>query len=258
MKTKLFISFAASVAASVLMSGCCKEETNNGPLVVDLYSGHNYYMWDAAQNYWSGHEWDAAEPWQPTAKGASNDNYPKSKAAGGARWWHEGSGAFEASNALFKRLPNANEMAWYVLKGDAHWDNSTQWEAFGTTYTGGIWLKRLSVIAQENGKTLADLKLKDPNGLDLRTTQIDGYWITFVPVSKPADSEIGKYFFLPALGYYDEGQLQVLGSNGTFWSSSAAPGDSRFAYFLSFKDWSYRVEMGCDLRLFGCIAQPFE
>ena len=221
---------------------------------VSLYSGHNYYMWDAAENYWSGHEWDAAEAWQPTAEDAKNDNYPKSKDADGARWWHEGSGAFEASNDLFKQLPNANEMAWYVMKGDAHWDNSTQWVVYGTTHTGGIWLKRLSVIAQENGKTLADLKLKDPNDKNLLTSSASHY--VYPKPGKPADSEIGNYFFLPALGYYLEGQLYVLGSGGSFWSSSADPANSEFAYFLNFTSGSVAVE-GV-FRDNGCIAQPFE
>ena len=253
MKTKLFISFAASVAASVLMSGCSKEESannnNNGQLVVAaLYSGHNYYMWDAAQNYWSGHEWDAAEAWQPTAEGAINDNYPKSKDADGTRWWHEGSGAFEASTALFKQLPNANELDWYLEKGDPHWDNTTQWEAFGTTHTGGIWLKRLSVIAQENGKTLADLKDHLPTISDSdRHSLISG---------KPADSEIGKYFFLPALGYYLNGQLLTLGSSGSYWSSSVDPSNSEFAYLMHFTS-DYVLVEGV-FRDNGCIAQPFE
>ena len=261
MKTKLFISFAACVAASVLMSSCSKEEidenaaTTHGQLTASLYSGHNYYMWDAAQNYWSGHEWDATVAWQPKVNGDSNSNFPQSKAADGARWYHEGAGAFEASvNPLFNQLPNANELGWYVLKGDAHWDNTTQWEAFGEVHTGGIWLKKLSVIAQENGKTLAELKLKDPNGTNLLTSA-NNYSIS--PISgKPADSEIGKYFFLPALGYYLEGQLYVLGSSGSFWSSSADPGNSEFAYFLDFGSGSVAVE-GV-FRDNGCVAQPFE
>ena len=213
-----------------------------------LYSGHNYYMWDAAENYWSGHEWDAAEAWQPTAEEAKNDNYPKSKAADGARWWHEGSGAFEASNDLFKQIPNANEMFWYAIKGNAHWDNTTQWVVFGTTHTGGIWLKRLSVIAQENGKTLADLKDDIPtiSGSD-RYSPISG---------KPADSEIGKYFFLPALGYYLNGQLLTLGSSGSYWSSSADPSNSEFAYLMHFTS-DYVLVEGV-FRDNGCIAQPFE
>lgn len=256
MKTKLFISFAACVAASVLMSGCSDEEstdTTHGQPTASLYSGHNYYMWDAAQNYWSGHEWDAAEPWQPKGRGGSSENYPKSNAD--PRWYNEGTGSFEASNDLFKQLPNANEMAWYVVEGDAHWDNSTQWEAFGEVHTGGIWLKKLSVIAQENGKALADFKLTDPNGDDLRTSY-SSYDVS--PISgKPADSEIGNYFFLPALGYYNYyGQLCDLGSDGNYWSSSADPSDSGYAYYLDFDSGSVAV-YDSD-RSLGYVAQPFE
>ena len=82
-------------------------------LGVRHYSGSNYYMWDATENYWSGHEWDAAVPWQPTTESAIGGGYPKSKAADPSRWYHEVEGPFEASvNPLFKELPNANEMAW--------------------------------------------------------------------------------------------------------------------------------------------------
>lgn len=224
-------------------------------LGVRHYSGRNYYMWDAAENYWSGHEWDASVAWQPTVKDATNDGYPKSKTADASRWYHEGSGAFEASvNPLFKELPNANEIGWYVLKGDAHWDNSTPWEAFGTTHTGGIWLKKLSVIAQESGKEPAALKLKDPKGNDLRAS-IDYYGIS--PANgKPADSVIDKYFFLPALGWYSNGKLYYLGSFGFYWSSSAHPSDSSRAYSLRFYSgivYAYNID-----RDFGFVAQPFE
>ena len=224
-------------------------------LGVRHYSGRNYYMWDAAENYWSGHEWDASVAWQPTVKDATNDGYPKSKTADASRWYHEGSGAFEASvNPLFKELPNANEIGWYVLKGDAHWDNSTQWEAFGTTHTGGVWLKKLSVIAQESGKEPAALKLKDPKGNDLRAS-IDYYGIS--PANgKPADSVIDKYFFLPALGWYSNGKLYNLGSFGFYWSSSAHPSDSSRAYSLRFYSgivYAYNID-----RDFGFVTQPFE
>ena len=225
--------------------------------VAFTYTGKNYYMWDAAENYWSGHEWDASVAWQPTTVGALNDNYPKSKTADGARWYHEGEGSFEASNSLFKQLPNANEMAWYVLKGDAHWDNSTRWEVFGTTHTGGIWLKKLSVIAQENSKKLAELKQKDPKGNDLRASS-DIYYIS-PKNGKPADSEIGKYFFLPALGYYRNGELYALGSYGDYWSSSAFSGSSSYAYYLNF--YSGNVYLGDSSRYGrynGFVSQPFE
>ena len=224
-------------------------------LGVRHYSGKNYYLWDAAENYWSGHEWDASVAWQPIENDKTNDGYPKSKAADGARWYNdEGGGAFEASNALFKQLPNANEIGWYVLKGDAHWDNTTKWTVFGKTYTGGMWLKKLSVIAQENGKEPAALKQADPKGKDLRASS-DSYYIS--PANgKPADSVIGNYFFLPALGYYLNGKLNDLGSNGRYWSSSAGPSGSSLAYSLYVS--SRYVNLGYNSRIGGLVAQPFE
>lgn len=227
----------------------------NLDMAIPSYSGHNYYMWDAKENYWSGHEWDSANPWQPTTNYATNENYPKSNNADASRWYHEGGGAFEASfNPLFSQLPNVNEMAWYVVKGDAHWDDDTQWEIFGEKHTGGIWLKKLSVIAKENTKTLSDLKNKNHEGIDMRTTYKD-YSIS--PKSgKPKDSEINNYFFLPALGYYGIGGLYRLGSYGYFWSSSAHPSNSHDTYYLHF--YSGEVIVRNVSRYIGLVAQPFE
>lgn len=73
--------------------------------IPNLYGGHNYYMWDAKENYWFGHEWDSTDPWQPIKEGATNDNYPKSKEADASRWYHEGDGSFEASvNPLLRNF----------------------------------------------------------------------------------------------------------------------------------------------------------
>ena len=225
-------------------------------LGVRHYSGHNYYMWDARENYWFGHEWDAADPWQPTTEGADNDGYPRSKTADASRWYHEGEGPFEASvNPLFKKLPNANEMGWYVLRGDAHWDDSTCWEVFGELHTGGLWLKKLSVIAQENGRELAALKQADPNGKNLLTSS--DYYSISPENGKPADSEIGKYFFLPALGYYDSGELNDLGFGGYYWSSSATPGKSSCAFYLNFYSGGVRL-FSYSYRYYGFVTQPFE
>ena len=219
------------------------------------YSGRNYYMWDASQNYWFDHEWDATEPWQPTTEDASNDSYPKSKTGDSSRWYNDGSGVLEASvNPLFTKLPNANEMVWYVLKGGAYWDNTIRWEAFGEIHTGGIWLKKLSVIAQENGKVLADLKQADPNGKDLRVST--EYYQTPSNSGKPADSKIGNYFFLPALGHYSNGKLYGLGSLGYYWSSSTYPGRNSGAYYLLFD--SGGMDVLNNNRSLGFVAQPFE
>ena len=47
-------------------------------LNVTDYDGRKYYMWDAKNNYWNGHEWNSAAPLQPVLKGKDNSNYPKS------------------------------------------------------------------------------------------------------------------------------------------------------------------------------------
>ena len=225
-------------------------------LGVRHYSGRNYYMWDAAENYWSGHEWDSADRWQTTSENFYNLNYAKS--ANDSRWYHEGEGSFEASiNPLFNKLPNANEMAWYVLRGDAHVDYSTWWEVFGELRSGGLWLKKLSVIAQESGKELAALKQADPNGKNLLASY-DSYTISSAK-GKPADSEIDKYFFLPGLGFYVMGKLTSFGTYspyGFFWSSSAHPSISDSAYYLYFG--SGLVSVDSHLRSNGIVAQPFE
>lgn len=224
-------------------------------LGVRHYSGKNYYMWDARENYWFGHEWDSADPWQPKENGKEDPRYPRS--ADDDRWYNKGSDSFEASvNPLFNQLPNANEIGWYVKMGGAYWDNSTQWEVFGKTYTGGIWLKKLSVIAQENGKELADLNKADPDGTNLLTS--DTTYSTSPKSGKPADSEISNYFFLPALGYYSNtGRLKDLGSYGSYWSSSANPLGGSYAYCMNFSSGKVGLYVNCYLGS-GSVAQPFK
>ena len=223
---------------------------------IKVYDCHNYYMWDAVKNYWSGHEWDTAEPWQPTVNDETNENNPLSNEDELSRWYHEGTSGFEASvNPIFSKLPNANEIAWYVLKGAPHWDNTTQWKAFGKTHTGGLWLKKLSVIAKENHKTLDELKNKNPEGKDMRLE----FWTTHVVPSsgKPKDSELSDYFFLPAVGFYDFDSLSNFGSEGDYWSSTATIyGNTETAYGLHFKSGIVKV-FNLD-RTFGIVAQPFE
>ena len=91
----------------------------------------NYYMWDAKQNYWYPHQTGGTEPiWQPWKNGSTsvgtvngpesyNENYPKSDDVD--RYCNTsfpGDGVMnDAQTELFKKLPNANEMAWYVVKG---------------------------------------------------------------------------------------------------------------------------------------------
>lgn len=225
---------------------------------VYFYSGHNYYMWDAKENYWLGHEWDSADPWQPKGNGvASND--PKSEDA--ARWYHKGVAFDNFQNPLFRKLPNAQELAWYVMQGDAHWDNTTKWEAYGKTYTGGIWLRKLSVIAEKNGKTTSYLRQHYPDGINPSRNSFEQNG----PQLKLGNPDnIKNYFFLPALGIFHGGTVNSLGLKCLYWSSTPNPYIDPFdtkekaysLYFdikmkvLKFGNNSNRENVG--------VAQPFK
>ena len=138
----------------------------NANLNVRDYDGTKYYMWDAQQNYWAGHEWNSAAPWQPTlTTQPANSNYAQSNTDPNNRWYHEGSGAFQATQSC-ATLPNVNEMTWYAAYGEPRWDADELWTTMGHLYKGGMWLKKKSVLLAEhhyNSNTAYD-------GTDWRTT----------------------------------------------------------------------------------------
>lgn len=225
---------------------------------VYFYSGHNYYMWDAKENYWLGHEWDSADPWQPKGNGtASND--PKSEDA--ARWYHKGVAFDNFQNPLFRKLPNAQELAWYVMQGDAHWDNTTTWEAYGKTYTGGIWLKKLSAIAKKNGKTTSYLRQNYPDDIDPSRNSFE-QTVRLQKIGTPDD--IKNYFFLPALGIFYGGTVKGLGTSCLYWSSTPNPYIDPFdtkekAYSLFFDIKMKVLKFGNNSNRDNVgVAQPFK
>ena len=191
------------------------------------YDGTKYYMWDAQQNYWAGHEWNSASPWQPVLNGNSNSNYAQSNADLNNRWFHEGSGAFQATQSC-ATLPNVNEMTWYAAKGDPRWDKDELWTTMGHLYKGGMWFKKKSVLQGEgnyNSNTAVD-------GTDWRTNGNNNTWS--VSNTLPSAADANNYFYLPALGYYNLGVLYSVGGYGYYWSSSARPWNSYGAYGLYF------------------------
>ena len=201
-------------------------------LNVHDYDGTKYYMWDAQQNYWAGHEWNSASSWQPTLwSQPANPNYPQSNTD--LRYYHEGSGPgrFDATQSC-ATLPNANEMSWYCMFGDPRWDGDELWTTMGHLYKGGMWFKKKSVLLAEHHY---DTEKSADGSTDLRTTY-KTYSNTNSSINNsglPSAADAGNYFYLPALGYYYSGRLSNIGNNGDYWSSSAHPGDSR-AYPLYF------------------------
>ena len=226
-------------------------------LNVKDYRGDKYYMWDAQQNYWAGHEWNSASPWQPVLRGNSNSNYAKSNAD--SRYWNEYYPGYGVSNPATqtpcKDLPNANEMSWYCKFGDPRWDGDELWTTMGHLYKGGMWFKKKSVLLAEghyNTEKSAD------GSTDLRTTykSYSNYSSSINNSGLPSAADANKYFYLPALGYYYSGLLYDVGSIGYYWSSSAYPLDNYHASSLRFHSGYVGVCDGLDYRSNGFRVEP--
>ena len=207
-------------------------------LDVKNYDGDHYYMWDAQQQYWYGYEWTknlGAGVGQPTLSdglpnATTSSNYAQSNAD--SRYYNESYPGFLISNPATHTscatLPNVNEMTWYAAYGDPRWDADQLWTTMGHLYKGGMWLKKKSVLQADghyNSNTAVD-------GTDWRTNSSNNSWS--VSQTLPSAADAGNYFYLPALGWYDSGQLNGVGLYGFYWSSSATPWGSSSAFGLSF------------------------
>ena len=201
-------------------------------LDVKNYLGDKYYMWDAQEQYWKGQEWDLGGS-QPTLRqgltGATTSNdYAKSNVD--SRYYNENYPGYGVSNPAThtscKDLPNVNEMTWYAAKGEPRWDADELWTTMGHLYKGGMWFKKKADISGFNPNTAVD-------GSDWRTNVNGNSWA--VSQTLPDAADANNYFYLPALGYYDSGQLYGVGNASYYWSSSANPRNSNRAYRLYFE-----------------------
>ena len=211
-------------------------------LEVKDYDGDHYYMWDAQNQYWSGHEWWSANKDQPVLNWTSNSNYAQSNAD--LRYYHEGSGAFQATHSC-AGLPNVNELSWYAKYGDPRWDGDELWTTMGHLYKGGMWFKKNSQISGFNTNTAVD-------GTDWRTNvNSNSYSVSQTP---PSAADAGNYFYLPTLGFYNSGKLLNVGYGGFYWSSSTNGSNS--ACGLTFG--SVYVSVDRNTRSFGFRVGGFE
>lgn len=203
------------------------------------YLGDKHYDWNAELPFWSGHEWNSSDPIKQPINDANKEEYavpykidpsdPRS-----AQYVHDpNTGKNIATTPLFKSLPNLNEFAWYLMKGDIHYDKYTSWTMMGHAYSGGVWIKKKAKIAQENNITIERMKeVCDDNSTDLTKT----YYLSennelrekysrkyFEKQGRPDDSVINDYFFVPYMGeYYDHYEDKYFWRNtsNAFYSST--------------------------------------
>ena len=226
------------------------------------YDGDHYYMWDAQEQYWKDYEWTknlGAGVGQPTLGGQPAGNYAQSSTDPNHRWYNESYPGFGISNRAThtpcKDLPNANELSWYAMYGDPRWDGDELWTTMGHLYKGGMWFKKKSVLKAEHHY---DTQISANGTTDMRTTYKD-YSNTSSSITNsglPDAADAGKYFYLPALGYYLSGQLNSVGIHGYYWSSSADPWRSNGAYGLHF--FSGNVRVSNSTRYYGLRVGGFE
>ena len=95
-----------------------------------------------------------------------------------------------------------------------------------------MWFKKKSVLQAEHHY---DTEKSADGTTDLRTTFRD-YANTSSSINSgvPSAADAGNYFYLPVLGVYVSGKLYDIGGRGYYWSSSANPKYSNFAYDLNF------------------------
>ena len=209
-----------------------------------------YYMFDALNPYWYGYE-----SFAPTTMGVQGQHYPGSDPGElNGRDVH-----LAPASQSCAICPNANEMCWYTILGDPHWQGGCTANLYGHLVTiGGMWLKKKAAIIRDNsgsGQAFSaanggaarfsngfplDKNPASPatNDKDFRT------WNGLFPsVTNNAISTISSisdlsnpddYFFLPAAGWYSTGYMEYIGSVGSYWSSDIDPRHSGYAYGINF------------------------
>ena len=220
---------------------------------------NNIYQWDARAPYWDGVTLpDVIQ---------SNINYNSyGTPSANSHYNPDNSGIINAYYSC-KDLPNVNEMLYYVWYGNAHYDNSTLYAYKGHLYTGGLWLKKQSVIYK-------DLKAAGYNQLSSQAAMKEKFCSSPSDAGRDYRNPMGfnniarvptagiptptsDYFYLPALGVFIQGTLYGLGSVGDYWTSSGYPSTSTAAFDLNF--WSTRVELNLQLQRWrGILVRPFE
>lgn len=138
----------------------------------------SYYEWDAQQPFWTGWNWQQS---MSESGPATNTSIPKKNdedmlayipnMVAGSAFQNHAPGAlypftdedmlnFPDGSRSTKDMPSANQMAWYLQYGKAHYDKTTKWymRGFNDGYTlcrGGVWLLKWDMMRDENGTPIS-------------------------------------------------------------------------------------------------------
>lgn len=186
---------------------------------------NKFYTWDAStgQDYWAGHTSD-----QPKVNGGFDANFPSNPAD--SRWYNTTPYPVTASHTC-AGSPSVNGIRWLVEQGDSHYDATTLWSMMGHLYNRGVWFKSPASYSDAVA----------PNGKDYRYNGEDAnIGKAYDHIGRPADAVIANYFYLPILGWYENGKLIDPGVRTGYWTSSARPETwQQYAYVLYLTNANY-------------------
>ncbi len=189
-----------------------KNQKISTNLAMETYTSRKskYYMWDAVNNYWDGHENS-----QPLLNKAADTNYAKSSAD--TRWYNTTFTKEVQTPAInsCKDAPTFEALTWYIGGGSPKLDDKTLWVFANHLYAGGIWLKKKSEISHFSSTESYTGTATWVSGKDIKFTVSN--------FGKPEASVRSSYFYLPALGQYVDGKLTGLGVKGYYWASTPNP-----------------------------------
>ena len=202
---------------------------------LDDYSSNQYYMWDAKKSYWYQYEWNSANKFQPVLDLTSDSHYPQNNLD--ERWYRENSAVpFTRADFSAKDCPNINEMLWYCMNGNPHWDESQAWISMGHLFKTGMWFKKSNYISGFSDSNYGSE--------DYRTSTIpwNRFENTAINIGTPTNKN--EYFFLPSLGAcgggvssgaaFNLGVFYAIGVSGHYWSSTPSQFRPTYSYFMMF------------------------
>ena len=252
-----------------------KNKVISQDLQETVYPADTYYMWDAVDPYWKGYEWDSADPVQLRALHlVETDKNPRSNTD--TRWYNEvspyagadGAAPAVAASRSCKDCPNINELLWYRVYGAPYVDDEV-FVMMDHIWSQRMWLKKLSTIARELGKTVAELKEKAPDGVDYtRSTKkpdISSFHTVSGELGHGKPNNMADYFSLPLIGGYGPAGEDFSPSNhkcyhfgagnpeGCYWSSTPVPGypDEAYVWEVDFSRSFDKIDIRPENRRYG-------
>ena len=240
-----------------------------------LFINPKFFTWDAQREYWFGYENEQPILSNEKPGATTGPNYPKLKTD--PRWYHENPSPSTPSALAASRscavCPTVNELCWYVMKGEPHYDSNKPWSFKNHLYKGGTWLKKKATILQDNPSISTwrfTNRYPDANGVDrdwrtetsikLNENPLVNPYISpsptlsVTPKTTPL-SNPNEYFFLPSLGSYLWDKNYYMGATGYFWGQDASPNSlNAFALYCE----PTKIYVGANNRINGFAVQAFE